>query len=273
MWGFLPVILNPAVDSDIIYSRVAGEELKLDVHYPAQWVKRPAPAIVMIHGGAWVAGKRQDMNPLAILMARNGFVVANISYRLAPKHKYPAFVDDAQTAVRFVRANAAKYGIDPNRIGSCGASAGGHMAIFVGFRETRNPKPTEFPGVSSRVQAIFDFFGPTDMSRDYPPSVDGLYAIVLGKPKAESKELVFDASPFNFIDLKSPPLFVYHGTADQTVPIIQSKHLEKRYAELGLTFEKRYLDGVGHEIPFNRKDVVEAVAAGISFMKRHLSAP
>lgn len=264
-------VIQGNVTADITYSTAGGADLKMDVYQPTTSEKGPHPAVIMIHGGAWVGGKKADMSALADGLSKQGFVVANIAYRLAPKYKWPAMLDDVQTATRFLRSNAAKYNVDPNRIGSCGASAGGHLAMFLGVSDTRDPKPTEYPGVSSRVKAIFNFFGPCDMSKPFPQYLDFIYDQVLGKKKADAKAEILSASPYYSIDKKSAPMFIYQGMIDPLVNPEQARLAEARYKELGLICETRFLEGVAHEIKMQDPKAVKAVEDGVAFLKKHLA--
>src|SRR5690348_14413320 len=123
------------VEKDIVFSKVAGTELKMDIYQPAVSGKN-RPVAIVIHGGGWSGGDKTQLAEMGRVFARNGFVSGNISYRLSPKFKWPAMIDDAQTAVRYMRANATKYGIDKKRFVAAGASAGGHLSLFLGFADT-----------------------------------------------------------------------------------------------------------------------------------------
>ncbi|MEQ1821264.1 MAG: alpha/beta hydrolase [Fimbriimonadaceae bacterium] len=270
------------VDANVVYSKVGDVELKMDIYQPTSsaeasplGTKRggstPRKAIVMMHGGAWVSGSKEVMTAKAKYFAGAGFVVANISYRLGPKAKWPAMLDDAQTAVRYLRTNAKKLNIDPDRIGATGESAGGHLASFLGTRETRDPKPAEFSSVSSRVQAVLNFFGPCDMTGDFPPIMDGIYPMVLGKKKADAAEECKDASPLLFFTNKTAPMFIYQGLIDPLVNPEISRTAEAKLKELGIPVEARYLEGIGHEVKMSDASAALAVDDGITFLKKHLN--
>jgi len=271
MFAALFALITFGVDMDVVYSRAGGEELKMDIHRPLDAGDKPLPCVVVIHGGAWVGGQRQDMDQLARVFAAKGVVAANISYRLAkaPKfYRWPSMLDDAQTAVRFVRENAAKYRIDPLRIGASGASAGGHLALFLGSRDTRDPKPAEFPVHSSRVGAVLDLFGPTDMTKDYPRNgaIDFLFMTVLGKPRDQAQKEIEDASPIRFMDSKSAPVFIVQGLADTLVSPNQSRTLEAKLRELGVPVESRYVEGMGHGGDLADPKVKAAYESGIDWL-------
>lgn len=268
--ALLSFAFAPAVDLDVVYSKPGGQALKMDMYTPAGSTK-PSAAVVLIHGGAWVAGRKEDMTPMAKALSDKGFFVANVQYRLGNQtNKWPAMLDDVQTAVRYLRANASKLNIDPNRIGSCGASAGGHLAMFLGVVETRDPKPSEYPGFSSKVKAVFNFFGPCDMSKEFPPILDGIYKVVLGKEKKDAAAEIRAASPYNFIDKTSAPMFIYQGLKDPLVNPDQARMAEARYKEMGGICEVRLLEGVAHEIKMTDPNAVKAVDAGIAFLQKHL---
>lgn len=269
----LAFLSGPKADLDVLYSKAGGEELRMDVYSPSEPSSQARPAVVVIHGGAWMGGKRQDMTQLASSLADQGFVAATVSYRLAPKHKWPAMLDDVQTSVRFLRANASRFGIDPKRIGATGASAGGHLALMLGFRETRDAKPPEFPSHSSRVAAVFNIFGPTDMRRDFPTSVDFLFQAVLGKPKAQASKEIEDASPVAHITNGAAPVYTLHGKTDPLVPFAQALWLDECLKKAGIPHELVLVEGMGHNVDLQKPEVVKALEGASRFLKKRLGLP
>jgi acetyl esterase/lipase len=263
--------LNPTVEKDILYTKVAGEELKLDLYRPAALSPSGLPCVVVVHGGAWMSGNRTDMAPLCEALSKNGFVAATVSYRLAPKHKWPAMLDDVQTSVRFLRANASKYGIDPNRIGAAGASAGGHLSLFLGTRDTRDPNPTDYPKVSSRVSAVFDIFGPTDLTQGFSEALEPLYPIVLGKKRSEAASELRDASPIFFVNGKTAPVFILHGEKDPIVPIAQSRTLEAKLKELKVPVQAAYIPDMGHEVNRSNPACEKALSDALAWLQQQLA--
>src|SRR5512133_1631627 len=133
----LLALQQPQPELNVEYAKIGDQSLHMDIYRPMPATK-PMAAVVVIHGGGWMSGKRQDMAGMATTLSQNGMFAATVSYRLAPKDKWPAMLDDVQTAVRYLRANSKKYNIDPNRIGAGGASAGGHLSLFLGLRDTRD---------------------------------------------------------------------------------------------------------------------------------------
>lgn len=261
---------DPVVTQNIVYATVGGTELAMDVYTPPDAHGKLLPGVIVVHGGAWISGKREMMAQLCDQIARQGMVAATVSYRLAPKSKWPAMIDDVQTAVRFFRANAQKFSVDPNRIGAAGASAGAHLALLTGYTETRDPKPTINPEFSSRTKAVLDLFGPVDMNRDFPPSLDPVFFAVLGKARKDSVEVIKAASPATYISKTSSPTFIFHGKADPLVPFSQAELLESLLKAQSVPYETAFLDGIGHEVKLDDKACTEAIGRGIAFLKKHL---
>ena len=157
-----------SVEKDIEYGKGGDVSLKLDLYSPKERTK-PLPAVVFIHGGAWRSGSREMYHYYCVKFAEHGYVAATISYRLYRVAPFPAAVEDAKCAVRWMRANAEKLGVDPDRIGVAGGSAGGHLSMMVAYA----PDTPELEGagghadVSSRVQAVVNIYGPTDLTTDF----------------------------------------------------------------------------------------------------------
>jgi acetyl esterase/lipase len=260
---------QPQIEPNVVYAKVAGVSLMMDIYRPVA-SKTTAAAVVVIHGGAWTSGKRSDMARLAQLVASKGMLAATVSYRLAPQFQWPAQLDDVQTSVRYLRANAAKYNIDPTRVGAAGASAGGHLALLLGMRDPRSPKGASFAKQSSRVAAVFDMFGPTDFAL-FPAEYDVAFPILFGKARKDAAAGIKDASPINFVDKRSAPIFIYQGLKDTLVDAKQSRNLEARYRALGLPVEVVYLSGIGHEFKESDPRCVDAVQKGVTFLARRLA--
>jgi acetyl esterase/lipase len=259
-------LVGPDVDRGIVYREVAGERLELDFYRPVKTDDGPSAAVVVIHGGAWVSGKRQDMEDLCRAIAAQGVAAASVSYRLAPKHRWPAMLEDAQAAVRFLRANAARLAIDPARMGAAGGSAGGHLALLLGFTDA----PED--GVSSRVQAVLNIFGPTDLSRDFDPVVaDQVSWMVIGKKYADANDEIRRFSPVNHVDKHSAPVFTVHGTDDKLVPVQQAKRLEEAMSRAGVHCETVLVDGMGHAVDMKRPEIAQAIESGITFLMARLA--
>ncbi len=240
------LLAGPTVKSDIVYRSVDDTGLMLDLYMPEKPVRRPVPIAIMIHGGAWISGKRSDMAPLAEALADKGVAVANLDYRLAPKAKWPAMIDDCQEAVRFLRKNAAEYGIDPKRMGAIGGSAGGHLSLLLGFTDNMGPD-TAAP--SARVKAVVNLFGPADLSQDFDKNLANLISTqVLGKKYDPSSNDVKEFSPINRIDANSAPVYTIQGKADPLVPFKQADRLDEAMKKAGREHVEVLVDGMGHGV-------------------------
>ena len=260
------LVARPDVDKDIVYREAAGEQLKFDFYRPVKTDDGPSALVVVIHGGAWMSGKRQDMDALCQAIAKEGMAAATVSYRLAPKHRWPAMLEDVQAAVRFFRANAAEFAVDPDRIGAAGGSAGGHLALLLGF--------TDAPaaGTSSRVQAVFNIFGPTDLSQDFDPQIaDQVAFAVIGKKYADAGEEVRKFSPLSYVGKESSPVFTIHGSEDKLVPVKQAERLREALKEAGVESETVIVEGMGHAVDMTKPGVPQAMESGVKFLKKRLA--
>ncbi|HXI50161.1 MAG TPA: alpha/beta hydrolase, partial [Candidatus Saccharimonadales bacterium] len=163
---------NVQFERGLEYSNPDQQHLQLNLARPKTG-HGPFPAVVCIHGGGFRAGTREGYDQLCVTLAQNGYVAATITYRLSPAYRFPAAVHDSKAAVRWLRANAAKYQIDPKRIGATGGSAGGHLALFLGV--TEGVKAFEGEGnldYPSGVSCVVSFSGPSDFTQSYGKSVD-----------------------------------------------------------------------------------------------------
>jgi acetyl esterase/lipase len=166
----------------------------------------------------------------AAALAEDGYVTFNVDYRLtgdpAQEHLWPAQLDDAQRAVRWVRANAGRYGVDPDQVGAYGHSAGGHLAALLGVRETRDERDPDLAGFSSRVNAVVTIAGHLDLSIPYPGEFDRLSLVaLLGGTHDEVPEAYQDASPIEWVDAKSAPFLIIHGAIDPMNPVAHARRM------------------------------------------------
>ena len=207
------------------------------------------PAVLVIHGGGWVGGSRHAAEGLAQLLASLGAVVFNIDYRLAdkaqPATRWPAQLVDAQLAVRFLRAHAAEFGLDPARIGALGDSAGAQLAVFLGAlpRVVPGDRAGLYPGLRPDVRAVVDQYGPMDlpgMGSSAAGSIDALF----GLPSPSGAALL-TASPLPAVTAHSAPVYILHGIGDQIVPFGQSRQLEDTLRAHGVAAELAPFNG-GH---------------------------
>ena len=231
----------------------------LDLFLPEQPSGKPLPLMIWIHGGAWMAGSQA--NPPVLYLAKNGFAVASVQYRFSQDAIWPAQAYDCKAAIRFLRANAAKYNLDSDHFGVGGDSAGGHLAAFIGT----SGDVTEMEGdlgntnFSSRVQAVVDWFGPTDvtlMAQQSGPrsmiqhdAANSPESHLLGGPVQEKHDLARTANPLTYVDKGDPPFLILHGDNDQLVPLQQSIILAKALIDAGVEVTMKTIPGAGHEGP------------------------
>ncbi len=266
------------VERDIPYVANAGPRQMLDLYLPAKAPEKPLPLIIWIHGGAWSAGSK-DGCPFVSLVNK-GFAVASINYRLSQMAIWPAQIQDCKAAVRFLRANAAKYNLDPEHIGVGGGSAGGHLVAMLGTAGKAKELEGDLGnnGVSSRVQAVCDLFGPTDllkmgeqagpdsvMKHDAPNSPESK---LIGGPIQENKEKAKTANPITYVSKDSAPFLILHGDKDPLVPLGQSQLLEKALKDAGVEVTLKVIEGAGHGgRQFSTPEANDAIEA---FFSKHL---
>jgi len=226
--------------ADIVYSRPDGQPLRLDLFKP-NGAREPLPVIVYVHGGAWRGGRRQRFRGAAADAASRGYVGVTISYRLAPKHPWPAQIQDVQAAIRWLRENADTYSVDPRRIGVAGASAGGHLALLLGLL------PDGQRAEDTRVQAVVNYFGFSDVSRKiFGDSAERTIEEFLGASLEENPALWAEASPASHVSAADPPVLSFHGSADSVVHPAQAQILHRLLDVHDVPNQLEILDGLGH---------------------------
>jgi acetyl esterase/lipase len=247
-----PTAIDPnklgTVDRDVTYGTADGVALKMDVYYP-EAAEGAVPAVIYVHGGAWIGGdKREGAGATEIpeLISR-GYLVAAVNYRLAPEYKFPAQIEDVKCAVRFLRANAATYGIDPGHIGAWGRSAGGHLVALLGVTDVNAGFEGSggYANQSSRVQAVVDMFGPTDLTAIFQGADPQLLQAVFGTTNRNS-DTVKRASPVTWVSSDDPPFLILHGEKDTLVPPSQSKILYERLIAAGVPATLVIVENAGH---------------------------
>jgi acetyl esterase/lipase len=236
---------------DIVYAEVPGRRLLLDLYMPSSTVS--PYLIVWVHGGAWHSGSKASP-PLSFISS--GYALASVDYRLSVDAKFPAQIHDIKAAIRYLRANANKLGYRSDKIVIAGSSAGGHLAVLVGV--TNNDTKLEgdlgdFTRASSSVQAIVDYYGPTNfltiLKQSTPHGVSvraPAMALLLGETVENAPELATLASPVHQVDKDDPPLLIFHGDQDIQVPINQSHELVGAYKRNGLKVHLEVVYGAGH---------------------------
>ena len=236
--------------SAVEFAQVAGESLKLNLARPVGSTG-PLATIVCIHGGGFSGGRREDYDDLFRKFAARGYVAATIDYRLSPKHLWPAHIHDCKAALRWLRAHAAEFGIDVDRMGAMGSSAGGHLSQFLAV--TNDVR--EFDGdhthldQSSRVQCVAAWAQASDFTREYgvwKGAAQAFRGFLGAELSAESRRLHVRASPLFWVTPNAAPTLLIHGTEDKDVLFVQSVWIHERLLPAEVKMKLVPIDGGGH---------------------------
>lgn len=267
---------------DVEIGKGGDRVLHAEIARPEKPSAKPMPAVLWIHGGGWSGGSHRGNG--ALWLATQGYFTASIEYRLSGEAKWPAQIEDCKLGVRWLRANAAKYNVDPNRIGCWGSSAGGHLVACLGtMDDARFEGCGGYEGVSSRVQAVVDYCGPADMTEgsagiqgakddNDSKALLGLF----GKPFKKKPETWRDGSPIVYVKPGNPPFLIVHGDADRTVPFVQSERLEIALRKAGVPVQLLRVKGGGHNMmaakdaPPAEPDPQSIRAVVTAFFDKHL---
>jgi acetyl esterase/lipase len=275
--GALPAALAEKllVERDLIYANPDGRQPQhLDLFVPKEG-PGPFPLVVWIHGGSWQTGSKAGAGGV-LRLTSFGYAAASIDYRLTDVAKFPAQIEDCKAAIRWLRAHAAQYRIDPDRIGVWGASAGGHLVALLGTTgNTREFDVGANLDVSSRVQAVCDFYGPSDFlaiingpNSHVLNTADGPVGKLLGGPPREMSDAARRASPVTYVAKDNAPFLIVHGTLDPTVPPAQSQILYDLLVQTGVEAQMHFIPGAKHGGPeFSSPEINAMIRA---FFDRHL---
>ena len=272
------------LERDVVYSKVGDRELLLDLCLPAKR-SAPMPVIVWIHGGGWRNGSK-NAGSRARGMAERGYAVVDVGYRLSGEAIFPAQVEDCKAAIRWIRANATKYGFDPDRIGAWGGSAGGHLVAFLGTSGDVKEFDTKTNAqYSSRVQAVCDWFGPTDLlqmdehmiegSRLVHDAPDSPESLLVGGPIQEEpyKSLARKVDPIKYVSKNDPPFLIMHGDKDMLVPLHQSELLLDALKKAGVSASLYVVKGGGHGLRGGKETAEELFEVVADFFNKQLKTP
>ncbi len=252
---------------DLPYVDGGHQRNRLDLYLPEKAEGR-LPVVVWIHGGGWQGGSKEGCP--AVPLAAKGYAVASINYRLSQHAVFPAQIEDCKAAIRWLRANAVKYHLDPDHVGVWGESAGGHLVALLGT--TGGVKDLEGKvgnlDQSSRVQAVVDWYGPTDFLGWDPNFNKAVYAMIerlIGGSPRENREKARWASSLTYVSKDSAPFLILHGDKDNVVPLGQSESLAEALKKAGVEVTLQIVKGSGHggpafHSPENRKLIEEFFA-------------
>jgi acetyl esterase/lipase len=235
-------------ERDVVYGQGAGEDLKLNIARPKD-AQGALPCIVFIHGGGWAAGNKDSHTQQTWDVAKRGYVGVTVGYRFAPKHRFPAQIEDAKCSIRFLRANAEKYGIDKDRIGAVGFSAGAHLSMLLGTMDKGDGLEGEggHPEQPSKVNAVVSWFGPTDLTtKDWPDASRKLIEQFVGGPKDEKEEVCRKASPITYVNAGDAPMLLIQGTKDRLVPHTQAYLMIDALSRAGVRGRLDMIVGADH---------------------------
>jgi acetyl esterase/lipase len=262
---------NVCFERDIVYGKVGDVELKLNLARPKD-ATSALPCVVVIHGGGWAAGDRSVHDDLTWLFASRGYVSATVGYRFAPKYPFPAQVQDVKCAVRFLRANAAKYNIDPDHIGAVGFSAGAHLTMMLATMDKADGLDDsggcDLP--SSKVQAAVSYFGPTDLTATFPDTTRRILSDFICGSLQDKADAYRKASPITHVNPGDAPMLLFQGTKDPLVPHQQAIAMIETMTKANIPGRVELLAGAGHG--WGGADLERTKAATFAFFDRYLQA-
>ena len=252
-----PPRAGESIYRDLVYASPGGCDLHLDLYVPP--AARPLPVVIWFHGGSWKHGNKSIFLFMRDL-PRHGIALVSVDYRLSDRAKYPAQIEDARAALQWVRAHAARYHLEPGRIGLSGASAGGHLAALLGTLEG-----------TPAIRAVCVLYPPTDivaMDKRYA-KFGGLNWVgtFLGGSHDTQLALAAEASPINHVTASSPPFLIFHGALDWMVPVEQSRELHSRLLQAGVESQLVILPGKIHGFALDGAQIDKVVR----FFRTYLS--
>ncbi len=245
------------VQRDLVYKTINGQALRLDIYSPKS-ITHPLPVVLWIHGGGWSKGRKEQKPPVN-LMAK-GYIIVSIDYRLSYDAPFPAQIEDCKAAVRWLRANAAAYHIDPDHIGAWGHSAGGHLAALLGTSGdvAALEGAGDNPSFSSRIQAVCDMSGPSDILRLYEnvsKATEGssrraktYVEQFLGGKGEQLEAQAIAASPITYVSKDDAAFLVIHGENDMSIPVSQSELFVEKLKAAGVDATLEVARGRGHGV-------------------------
>ena len=260
------------VTHDVVYAEYGQRRLTLDVYLPPQSGQRgPVPGIVVVRGGGWRSGDKEAFGFIAGQLAKEGFVAASIEYRTSAEAKFPAAVQDVKAAVRWIRAHAAEYGVDPSAIGALGGSAGAHLVALIGT--SAGVKDLEgtggSSGTSSQVQAVVAMACVCNLERK-----DAAVTDFIGAPLEAHADAIKAGSPITHVTSRSAPLLLLHSQTDPVVPFGQSVEIEGLYRRAGALVSLKSIEAPNTHAFWNEtRYFPEVLRLAVDFFRANLVRP
>lgn len=266
---------------NVVYGQAGDVELTLHLARPVDAEK--LPGLLFLHRGGFVSGSKDRYLKTIVEFARHGYVVASVGYRFAPKHPFPAQIEDCKCAVRWMRAHAEELGVDPERIGAIGESAGGYLSMMLGTLDADDGMEGEggWADQPSKVQAVVSFYGPTDLRweraaeapegfrRDIARRL--LSAYIGGAKPEKNAELLYRASPLKYVDAGDAPMMLIQGTDDPLVRATQASLMIEALTEAGVEGRAEFIFGKRHD--WDGDDFEKPLVRARAFLDEQLKAP
>lgn len=270
------------LQENIEYGKGGDQTLTLHLAKPVD-ATEPLPGLIFIHGGGWQAGSKDIYRKAIQDFAAEGYVAATVTYRLAPKHLFPAQIEDCKCAVRWMRAHADELGVDPTRIGAIGGSAGAHLSMLLGTMDSSDGCEGEggWADESSKVQAVVSYFGPVDLTEteigDLPSRqllnegvIRGIIRAFVGGEPSEKIDLLRQASPLHYVNAGDAPILMFQGTRDILVPYDHPYEMAHVLTEHNIKGRVELILGAGHG--WAGPEMARTQQASIDFFNEHLKA-
>ncbi len=257
------------IEEDVVFGTGGGRDLKCDVYTPPGG-PASAPALLLLHSGGWINGDRKQLRGYGILLGREGYLCVCSEYRLSGEAKWPAQIHDVKAALRWMRANSAHLGIDPERIAIEGNSAGAHLALVAGG----TPNLAEFegeggnPGAGTQITAVISIYGASDLVG--AEAVDTVSSL-MGSDTSEARMRA--ASPIGYVTPDYPPTMLIHGTADAAVPWQNSQRMHEALQEAGVPVDVHYFAEQPHAFDSEPAYGRQTAALMRLFLARYLGVP
>lgn len=256
---------------DLEIAKLGEFPLLADMAYLKEKSAAPRPVMYIIHGGGWVGGSKN----LNLDWAQKGYFVFSVDYRLSKVAKWPAQIEDCKLALRWLRAHAKEYNIDPNKVGVYGHSAGGHLVCCMATLTDPKWDVGDYKDQSSAVQCVVDLAGPSDLTtyfKNQPKSIEGLF----GQAGVDDPKILAEASPVNHMRTDLPPFMILHGDMDKAVPISQAEEMVAALKKAGSPAQFITVHNAGHSFghakgdPVPQPTIAEQQAAVLAFIDKHL---